>query len=1305
MGDTPEGYGGATPPSTPGAVPPGSAKPVTEINDALKTMSQLTESNTQVMQALLQHLNRVSGASKEMGKNYDYAHLELKSLLKDTANLEYSMKRIQKLQAARVAGGASRAGTVEYVKNLQAEYKILLQVMNTGRGQGRYVKEIEKALDGLDKKLKHVEKQNDRTWDPSQIQEINEELKKTAKHVQHVAAALSTVQVGKMTQGFKDMGKAIDDAFDGQFSQILQRIPGVSGMMKGLRVAKQAGVAQRGLGELDSRRRANIQNVWKQNAPNVYAQHGRAGINTMRKMGFAGPADLPSYRGTRRGGPLSSLGAGGGVAAKQGGALDQMNVKVLTVGRLVVGGAGRAGDAAAGTAATATATVGQKIKARLDPQTGKFIDKATGLPLADASPAGPTTGQRRKFDLSGLRDKFSATTSVDDVQKTMHGSGGMFSRTMNKLVSNMADKEGGGFLAKGAQALLSRGAGSATAGMAEGAVGMGSSLLRGGLGMASRAAVPLAIVGALVALRDKIAEENKKIESSFAGSGGFGSGEAEDFHNIRQSLLSTGFSKSAILGQDREKNQKIMDTLTEGGLAVGGDMRRGKNLGTALDAQALGPDGTAAGGGFYGSVMKNAVYNGRSVGMGQDTSVRLTMKLIEKFGQTTQETQKFFLNLDNMMQHSGVSASKYVEVIDDVLGQFNEMNRSMTQTLNLLNALGKSGRMTGDTMKDVMKGLQAPTQMSTAQRMFNAQLMMQGGPNSNANAVAQSLDSSNENEMAELVRTLKKAGVSQDLLGNVSGNRNAIERFLGEKFKNDPAELKSILGPMETKLNLIMSQKAQAEALRSGDAGRVAAVVDQGGESGPMAMMARRTSLQLGAKSVGWSKDKIQKMLGGDQGLLAELMGNLHFSELFKGNTLMSGESLTKAVQASAQATRSGAQTATGFGTAPGTSAAQLSGTDGKTDDQIAQDKGKFQTMLELQKARVLAGGFDTKMSDLKKQDEELVDDFIKAATKNGNKLTDELTALDTTFKLVVTNGSALQQALRENTEAQAEADKKAKVEAFADNTRTTSEIFAASFEYLFDKVINMLDKMMGFLKPAWLSSKADNSWSDRRADGIKNILKSVKLPTNATPEQKKELEDLMSISGSGDLTVGSVEDRDSKSKEVLNRIAKLDPSRQGDIATLWGRESAANYKKAWAGPLGKLATDKNLNTADGFLDVMRGRSTSTNGVVGNLLTDAVEGQTGETARGALKGGIEGAAFRDIQRTYDAAGMHLTSNTEGGVALLESLAKIRPDLVAKTTDDKNNVTYHIYSSAFINNPPAKGETKSGEPPAKTVEKK
>lgn len=1311
MGEEYGGKPGGTPPQQPGgSVPAGSAKPIAEINDALAAMSQLTSQNTQVMQALLQHLNRVSGASKDIGKNFDYAHMELKSLLKDTANLQFSMDRIKKLQAARVSGGAGRQGTVEYVKNLQAEYKILLQVMNTGRGQGRYVKDIEKALDGLDKKLKQVEKQNDRTWDASQIQEINAELERTAKNVRHVATALSSVQVDKMTKGFKDMGRTIDDAFGGQFSQTLQRIPGIAGMMKGFRVAKQAGQAQRDLGELEVRRRVNTQQAMRANAANVYSNHGRAGLNTMRGMGYAGasPRFSPGARKTlvrtngKWGPAVPGQAPGSGAAAKQGGALDQMTVKAMTVGRLVVGSAGRGGDA----------PTGPKPLLARDPQTGKWVDKRTGRPYngpnapavgdaPTADTAGPTTRQR--FNLSGLRDRFSATAPVEDVQKTMHGSGGMFSRTLNKLVTGMAEKEGG-FGSTWAKNRLAQGAGSATAGLAEGALGTGSSLLRGGMGLASRAAVPLAIAGALIQLRDKVAEENKKIEASFAGSGGFGTGGAEDFHSIRKSLLSTGFSNAALLGQNQEKNQKIMDTLTEGGLASGKDLRKGLDLGTALDSQALGPGGTMAGGGFYGSVMKNAVYNGRSVGMGQDASVRLTLKLIEKFGQTTQETQKFFLNLDNMMQHSGVSASKYVEVIDDVLGQFNEMNRSMTNTLGLLNALGKSGRLTGDTLRDVIKGLQAPTQMSTAQRMFNARLMMQGG---NADSVAQSLTASNENEQAELARTLATHGVSSDLLGDVAGNRNAIERFLGEKYKNDPTTLKSVLGPLETKLNLIMSQKAQAEALRSGDVGRVAAVVDQGGESGPMAMGVRRTHLQFAAKLVGWDKAKTQRMLGGDQGLLAELMGIPQVSEMFKSNTLMSGESLVKGVQASAQASRSGAGTALGFATANGASSAQLAGTEGKTQDQIDQDKGKFQTMLELQKARIAAGGFGTKKADLEKSDEELVDDFIKAAKENGDKLFNELTALDTTFKLVTTTGSALQKALKENTEAQAEKEKQAQVQALADNTRTTADIFADAFSHLFDKILNMLDSMMKVFKPSdWLKRKEDNSWSDRRAEGIAQIVKNMKLPENATPEQRREFEDLKKLVASGELTTGSAEERNNKTQDAMKRIVALDPSRQSEIGAIWGRENAAAYKKSWVGPMGSMATDANLNTAEGWMATKALRSESAEDTVGALLTKNLEGTGGgDLTKGVLRGNIEGAAFRDIQKTYDADGMHLTSDTAGGRELLETLAKLRSDLVQKTTDDRGNITYHIYSSQHVNSPPPKSETKSGEKPAVTTEQK
>lgn len=86
-----------------------------------------------------------------------------------------------------------------------------------------------------------------------------------------------------------------------------------------------------------------------------------------------------------------------------------------------------------------------------------------------------------------------------------------------------------------------------------------------------------------------MAEENKKIEGAFAGLGGMQTGGSADFHGIRKSLLSTGFTSALRMGQGVEENTKLMSTLGESGLALGGTLARGKDLGAGLMRRASAP--------------------------------------------------------------------------------------------------------------------------------------------------------------------------------------------------------------------------------------------------------------------------------------------------------------------------------------------------------------------------------------------------------------------------------------------------------------------------------------------------------------------------------------------------------------------------------------------------------------------------------------------------------------------------------------------------------------------------------------------
>jgi hypothetical protein len=1297
LGDTPEGYGGATPPSTPGGIPPGSAKPVTDINEALATMAQAITDSSKLTRDLVAHLERANATVTKTGQSFDYAHTELKSLLKDTANLEYSMKRIQKLQAARVGGGSTKSGTIEYVKNLQAEYKVLLQVLNTGKGQGRYVKDVEKALEGLDKKLKQVQKQNDRTWDSRAIQDINTELAETARRVEAVRKSMDKIQVDKMSKGFKDLGRAVDDAFGGQLSNTLQRIPGISGAMKAMRLSQQAGVAHRAVGKLGVERAANTQAAWKANARLVYQQHGRSGIQAMRNMGYAGGAPVPGTnlfgttfksrgRGTRM---LGQAQGQGGVAATKGGSLDQMTVKTLVVQNMQ--------------------TPGAKPKLKMDSKTGKFldakgisVDPATGQPEVEATTGGGRRGFRRPGTsdiLANLRGKAGAPTSLEDVQNTMNGSGGLFSRTLNKLVGGMAEKEGGGFLAKGAQSLLSQGAGSAVAGLGEGAVGVGSSVLRGGLGLASRAAVPLALAGALVSLRDKVAEENKKIEGTFAGQGGFATGGSDDFSNIRKSMLSTGMSNNLRMGQGVEENMKIMATLGEGGLATGGTMRRGQDLKANLDDKR---DQGLAGGGFYGSVMKNAVYNGKNLGMNQDSSVRLTMKLIEKFGQTTQETQKFFVGLDDMMQHSGVSAGKYVEVIEEITGQFNEMNRSLNMTLGLLNTVGKDGRMTGDAMKDMVKTLTAPTQMSTAQRMYNARGMIDSG---DAASVAEGLDNSTAKELQELAASLKSRGVGDDLTGgssggDIQGNRAKIEQFLTERFKDKPEELKAALGPMEDKLNRVTSQQAQSQALKSGDASRVASAVEMGGESSPMAMMAHRANLRHAGEIGSLSKDKLARLLAGDQGVLQEVMQNPAVNQAQRQNVLASGENLTKSSQAMRQIQSIGATMGVGFGREGigregGKDAAAFLGGD-------ESDRNKFQTMLELQKARIGAGyATERTKKDGSEDSEAMVNDFIEASTKNVGEVTAQLAGLDTTFKLVTTMGSALQKAVEADTSQRAADAAKSKAQSIADNTRTSAEIFAKSFEYLFNKLINMMDKMMDVLSPKWFDYKQNKGWAEDRSASLLEGLEGMDT-SKFTPEQQTAYQANRDKLRSGAGTTGTSAEMDATHKTIAAFMDEASPGSGTAALQKAYAKQKVDDAEAMDNAYAKHGAAKDSKTMSEYLatydDEDRGGGKY---AVGNALKNLVGD---ETTGAGLQGSITEISkiFRDVRQTQNGDHLAVTTSTQGATNFMEEALKKFPEYVTKNTEG-SKTTYNVFGANYINAPPPKGEAKGGEKPAVVTE--
>ena len=1005
-------------------------------------MAKSSQRTVELLEAQLRASERLNRVSKDTGKELDGWHLEMQSLLKDSANLEHSMKRVQQLQKARIGAGASRSGTAEYVRQCTKEYELLLKTLNTGQHQGKNVEHVTKLLAEMHEGLKKIEGQSDSAWDKNNqgLEDANALLEKAGRNVDKFRESLKKVHIDKMSTSFKKMGQEMNNAFDGQLGRMMRRIPGVQGFQDTMRVGHQAKAAQANLRGLTVQRASARHQASQASAQEVADKFGAPGMRAYRKMGFAGESPLASRTLHRAPAALKEA-LTPNVSAKAGGTIEQMTVKNLTAELLVTnkGGSGKA--------------VGNLSAQERRDQ--KRAAKATSEAMADATVEGAEAGRKKITLPGGLKNRSKwnlASANPADVQGSL-GSGAL-GKGFNRLAGGQIGK--GGMFQDLAKGLISKGGGSAAAGLSESLVGAGSGVASMGMGVISKVAPILAVGKGLMDVYDKIVTENKNIQENLGGAGIHGAGaEGVGFHNIRKTLLSTGMGNAAMMGQGQKENLDIMKSISEsGGLAVGKTLRSGKlNLGESLSSQE-----GEGGKGFYGSMMKNAVYNGKNIGMGSDASVRLTMKLMEKFGKTTGATQDFFQNMDTMMESSGVSASKYIDIIDSVTDQFSDMNKSLGGTLAILNNLGKSGRLTGKAMEDMVKTLQSQNQMSTEQRMFNAQQMVAQGGN---HALAAQLESQATNDEEEQRASLKAKGISDLDLKDITGNREKISLQLSNSGM-DSETLKTTLQSMNDAISRIGNARGAAQAFRSGKAENIASAVGMYGESAPVAMATKQANMRFVAESSGLSKRQTEGFAQGDEKIIQEILNGpnaLLFQQMNqRGVTTGSGDALAES-RALGGYKSAGALNAMQFGQGS-SSAAGLLDDKGKTPEQARTDREKYTSMLRLQNAREGAGltsGKNEKGEAL--TDEEKVQKFIEMSKgPEQDKLQLELKGLGETVNQMSDSNSAMTKALKDTANAIAAT---AKAKEITSQTRTMADTFADAFSYLFDKIVNLLDELV----------------------------------------------------------------------------------------------------------------------------------------------------------------------------------------------------------------------------------------------------
>lgn len=710
--------------------------------------------------------------------------------------------------------------------------------------------------------------------------------------------------------------------------------------------------------------------------------------------------------------------------------------------------------------------------------------KAAEVPTeaaADAAEA-PTSGPRKLKDFIKPRTKFK-----------WRGAGRAASRAAG---AGMEAAAGGGV-----EALAMGGGRVAGAGLMR---GLGAGLGR----VAGMAAAPLAIAGALLSVRDKIAEENKELNDALAG-GGIHSGGV-DFVGVRKSLLSSGVSNAASRGIGKKENMEVMQALMAGGQGLGflaggdnvnlenalmtrreaeqgRDQFQGGGFVGALSAltRAVTLGGTAnasdpnaqrrmrESSGTIGAVMKNANFYGKNVGMDRSQSVKLTMDLLEKYQLTTEQTGDFFLKIDKAMRTAQISSSKYLEIVESVNSGFGEFNNTMKLTSHMLDLVGRNARFTGDRMKNMVGEMVKGPQQDIAHKAFTAMDSFQDeGTKSSAIKMFEDMGKKAMDDLVEQTRDYgeffgEENGVQKNAQGQIMAvtDMTQFEARLAEltrdggKLSKDPT-VKAIQTQLEKTSSALAYSTAQTKNLKTGNLIGYAATSENFGATPEgayvdninlMKTLAKRSGVSLSdltsrdATVRGEAMQKSSTL----QALLAKELG-MPMEEMRKKMEAMTG---IRSQVMDLISEKAGKISATGE-----------MPSDGSVTGRQYEALADLARSLASQGAEGLAGRNLTNNKDAVAALQKLVKD------PKGNKL---IRILERNESFLTDLGGSLGVFTDSIDRDKAAANAKAKADEVSTATWTSADIFAASFSYLFDKLVEKLDWLGEVINPGnWFKKK-----------------------------------------------------------------------------------------------------------------------------------------------------------------------------------------------------------------------------------------
>lgn len=557
--------------------------------------------------------------------------------------------------------------------------------------------------------------------------------------------------------------------------------------------------------------------------------------------------------------------------------------------------------------------------------------------------------------------------------------------------------------------------------------GLGSKLVGGAelggmgiTGMAGKLAAPIAVAQALASVYDVNIERNKKVNELAGGGiyGGAGTDVGKTMMDLRKTMASSTAFEQMMMGQTTDKNIDVMKALIEGGRGIS-DVA-GKNLG----------DITARGQGFYGSIMKNAVYGASPLGLSQDQAVKLQLKAVDEYQATLSQVNEFFVDVSKNTKAAGISTSKYLDILDSVNGNFDNMNKSLATSVNLINTLGRSGRLTGERMKEILTTLTGNQVQRPEMRMFAMTQMSEA----DKRGLTAGLTRETEGMKSRLEESmLKETGLN--VKGMKIGDIEDALRGQYQSGKLDQKTYQTLTGNIADYRNKVRANETYTKALMSGDYATAAGVAEMQGTGSLMNMGHLFGSMRGMAKGAGTDLGTL---------LSSDVATNAKASKSYLAYTMaqgITGAEAQKNINAARQYVREGAEQT-------------MTRTD-LTQDYMAN------VVRDLASRGYIKLGKDERKDNAKLQERFLALRGGKESLLGGKNLTDALTELPSVL-------DAMQSGVLDMTDvnkraSELERDKKA--EEIAKNTKTTGDIMAQSFEYLFAKVVNVLGDILSVLK------------------------------------------------------------------------------------------------------------------------------------------------------------------------------------------------------------------------------------------------